>query len=66
MKKLILSVSILMILVACKEEQKPMFSDVEKEVSTVVETEVDTIEVEIEKPLVKSTKQIKEELTTKN
>ena len=66
MKKLILIVSILMIFVACKQEQKPIVSDVEKEISTVIETEVDTIiEVEIEKPLVKSTKQIKEELTTK-
>lgn len=63
MKKLILIISILMIFVACKQEQKPIVSDVEKEIPIVIEAEVDTIiEVEIEKLQVKSTKQIKEEL----
>ena len=53
-----------MIFVACKQDQKPIDSDVEKEIPTV--TVIDTIvEVEIEEPIVKSTMQIKEELKAK-
>lgn len=66
MKKLVVITIILMILVACKQEQKPKVSDVEEEISTVVETVVDTIvEVEIEEPIKQSIKQLKEELTAK-
>ena len=42
-KNLILTIILLMILVACKQEQKPVVSDVEKQISPVVETKIDTI-----------------------
>ncbi len=66
MKKNILITAILMLFIACKQEQKPIDLDVKKEMSTTIEAEIDTIiEVEIEKPIVKSTMQIKEELIAK-
>lgn len=65
MKKIVLSTLVFIVLISCKHEEKPDL-DIENNTSKTVETKMDTIiEVEVKQPVEKSTKQIKEELTSK-
>ncbi len=66
MKKLLLFCSVLLALCACKEETKTSDLDVDQNMTELVEDIIDSIKVDvIEVPIKKTTKQIKDELTTK-
>ena len=66
MKKLFLSILLSMVLFSCKEETKTSISEIEEDTTEAIEEVIDSVSIEIiEAPLKKSTKQIKEELTSK-
>lgn len=66
MKKLLLFCSVLLALYACKEDTKTSHLDVDENMTELVEEIIDSIKVDvIEEPIKKTTKQIKDELTTK-
>lgn len=62
----ILLIAILLAFTACKEETKASISEIKEDISTEKEKVMDSIKTEIiDKPIKKSTLQIKEELTAK-
>lgn len=66
MKKILLLFLFAFIFMACKEESKASLKDLENDSEIVIEEVKDSVEtITVEEPIIKSTKQIKEELTAK-